>query len=78
MGFWKDVKKEWTIPFKGTKRQKEIFWRDMTCYAVGNATLIYNHEESLFIQFTVFLLAISTTRMVWNITRMFIRRYRAQ
>lgn len=74
MGFWKDVKKEWTIPFKGTKRQKERFWLDMACCAAGSATLIYNHGESLFIQFTVFFLTTIIVRMIWNLIRAFAKR----
>ncbi|MGN0232845.1 MAG: hypothetical protein ACI4B5_00295 [Bacteroidaceae bacterium] len=75
MEFWKDVKKEWTIPFKGTKSQKERFWLDMACCGAGSVTLVYNREESLIIQFTVFLCTISIVHTIWHFTRIFIKKY---
>ena len=74
MGFWKDVKKEWTIPFNGTKRQKERFWLDMACCAAGSATIIYNRGESPFIQLTVFFLTTCIVRMIWHFIKMFTKK----
>ncbi len=75
MGFWKDVKKEWMVPVKGTPREKEQFWVDMASLIPAQYAFHANGGDlPWYWQFALFFAIVIAFDVVYYIAKGIIKK----